>query len=217
MQRVALGAALTHIPINVGDQVDTYTVSKTIKSLYKSGHFDDIEAYRDGERIVFKVTERPTISSIEFDGNKDIKDEQLSESLNQQNIRQGEPLDRTVLDSVEKGLIDFFHSIGKYNAKIDLEITRLPRNRVRLKLNFDEGDAASIRQINIVGNELFPDEELLNLAESKQDLPWYMFMSSDRYQKQTIEGDLEKIRSYYLDRGYLRFNIDSTSISEPRA
>ncbi|MBS3798661.1 outer membrane protein assembly factor BamA [Pseudoalteromonas sp. BDTF-M6] len=213
LQRVALGAALTHIPINVGDQIDTYTVSKTIKALYKSGHFDDIEVYRDGDKIVFKVTERPTISSIEFDGNKDIKDEQLTESLEQQNIRTGEPLDRTVLDSVEKGLIEFFHSIGKYNAKIDIEITRLPRNRVRLNINFDEGDAASIRQINIVGNELFPDEELLTLVESQQDLPWWKFMSSDRYQKQTIEGDLEKIRSYYLDRGYLRFNIDSTQVS----
>lgn len=213
LQRVALGAALTHIPINVGDNVDSYTVSQTIKSLYRSGHFDDIEVYRDGSKIVFKVTERPTIASIEFDGNKDIKDEQLNESLEQQNIRTGEPLDRTVLDSVEKGLVEFFHSIGKYNASVDIEITRLPRNRVRLNLNFKEGDAASIRQINIVGNELFPDQELLGLIESQQDLPWWQFMSSDRYQKQAIEGDLETIRSYYLDRGYLRFNIDSTQVS----
>ncbi len=213
LQRVALGAALTHIPINIGDNIDEYTIAKTIKALYRSGHFDNIKVLRDGETIIFRVTERPTISSIEFEGNKDIKDEQLTESLEQQNIRTGEPLDRTVLDSLEKGLVEFFHSIGKYNAKVKAEIVRLPRNRVNLKLNFEEGDAASIRQINLVGNSLYSDEELLGLIESQQDLPWWQFMSSDRYQKQTIQGDLEKIRSYYLDRGYLRFNIDSTQVS----
>ncbi|MBQ4810383.1 outer membrane protein assembly factor BamA [Pseudoalteromonas luteoviolacea] len=213
LQRVALGAALTHIPINVGDEVDNYTVSKTIKALFSSGHFDDITAYRDGNQIVFKVKERPTIASIEFDGNKDIKDEQLQESLDDKDIRTGETLDRTVIDGIEKGLIEFFHSIGKYNAKIDVSIVELPRNRVKLKFEFEEGDAASVRQINLVGNELFSDEQLLRLVESQQDLPWWKFLSSDRYQKQTIEGDLEKIRSYYLDRGYLRFNIDSTQVS----
>ena len=213
LQRVALGAALTHIPINIGDNIDNYTISKTIKALYKSGHFDNIAAYRDGEKIIFKVKERPTISSIEFEGNKDIKDEQLNESLQRQNIMVGEPLDRTVVDGVEKGLIEFFHGIGKYNANIDVTITKLPRNRVKLKLNFKEGDAASIRQINLVGNELFSDEELMLQVESQQDLPWWDFMANDRYQKQTIQGDLEKIRSYYLDRGYLKFNIDSTQVS----
>ena len=213
LQRVALGAALTHIPINVGDNIDEYTISQTIKALYKSGHFEDIAVFRDNDLLVFKVKERPTIASIEFDGNKDIKDEQLTESLEQQNIRAGEPLDKTIVSNIEKGLIDFFHSIGKYNAKIEISITELPRNRVRLNLEFDEGDAASIRQINLVGNKLFSDEELLNLVESQQDLPWWKFLSNDRYQKQTIEGDLEKLRSFYLDKGYLRFNIDSTQVS----
>ncbi|MFX3772346.1 POTRA domain-containing protein, partial [Streptococcus suis] len=88
--------------INVGDSVDDYTISKTIKSLYSSGHFDNIKALRDGNNVIFRVTERPTISSIEFDGNKDIKDEQLNQSLEQQDIRQGEPLDKTVVDNIEK-------------------------------------------------------------------------------------------------------------------
>lgn len=213
LQRVALGAALTHIPINVGDNLDDYTISKTIKSLYGSGHFDNIKAYRDGQTLIFKVKERPTISFIEFDGNKDIKDEQLNESLEGQDIRQGEPLDKTVIDNIEKGLVEFFHSIGKYNATVDISVTNLPRNRVKLKLKFDEGDAASVRQINLVGNNLFSDEELLQQVESQQDLSWWDFMGSDRYQKQTIQGDLEKVRSYYLDRGYLQFNIDSTQVS----
>ncbi|WMN59528.1 outer membrane protein assembly factor BamA [Pseudoalteromonas xiamenensis] len=213
LQRVALGAALTHIPINIGDTIDDFTVSKTIKALYQSGHFDNIKVLRDGGLLVIQVIERPTISSIEYDGNKDIKDEQLTQSLEEQNIRQGEPLDRTVLDNIEKGLTEFFHSIGKYNAKVDIKVTSLPRNRVKLQLNFEEGDAASVRQINLVGNELFSDEDLLQLFESQQDLPWWQFLSNDRYQKKTIEGDLEKIKSFYLDRGYLRFNIDSTQVS----
>lgn len=213
LQRVALGAALTHIPINVGDNVSNYTISQTIKALYGSGHFDNISVLKNGDTIIFKVVERPTISAIEFDGNKDIKDEQLTESLQQQNVRRGEPLDKTVLDNIEKGLVEFFHSIGKYNAKVDVSIIKLPRNRVKLKIDFKEGDAASIRQINIVGNTLFTDEELLADIESQQDLPWWRFMSNDRYQKQTIKGDLDTIRSHYLDRGYLRFNIDSTQVS----
>ncbi len=213
LQRVALGAALTHIPINVGDSVTDYTLSRTLKSLYRSGHFDYVRVLKDGNTVIFEVTERPTISAIEFDGNKDIKDEQLTDSLNQQNIRVGEPLDRTVTDSIEKGLVEFFHGIGKYNASVDVIVTRLPRNRVKLKLAFKEGDAASVRQINIVGNSLYSDEELLAQIESQYDLPWWKFMSNDRYQKQTVQGDLEKIQSYYLDRGYLRFNIDSTQVS----
>ncbi len=213
LQRVALGAALTHIPINVGDSIDGYTISKTIKALYSSGHFDNIKAIRDGDMIIFKVKERPTISFIDFEGNKDIKDEQLNESLEGQDIRTGEPLDRTVIDNIEKGLVEFFHSIGKYNARVKISVTNLPRNRVKLLLKFTEGDAASIRQINLVGNKLFSDEELLLKVESQQDLPWWEFMGSDRYQKQTIQGDLETIRSYYLDRGYFKFNIDSTQVS----
>ncbi len=213
LQRVALGAALTDIPFNIGDTITEYTLSKTIKSLYASGHFDHIAVSRDGNVVIFDIVERPTISSIEFDGNKDIKDEQLQESLDDSGIRVGEPLDKTIITSIEHGLTDFFHSVGKYNANVEIITTYLPRNRVRLKVQFEEGNAASVRQINFVGNEVYNDEELLNQIESQQNLPWWRFMTSDRYQKQTLQGDLEKVRSYYLDRGYLRFEIESTQVS----
>ncbi len=122
-------------------------------------------------------------------------------------------MDKTIISQLENGLTEFFHGVGKYNAKVEIKLTYLPRNRVNLKLLFKEGDAASVRQINIVGNELFSDEEIMKDIESLVDLPWWRFMSSDRYQKDTLKGDLEKIRSFYLDRGYLRFDIESNNVA----
>ena len=213
LQRVALGAALTHVPFSVGDQVSEFIVARSIKNLYGSGHFANIRALRDGNVVIFNVTERPTISEIEFDGNSDIKDEQLQQSLDDSNIRVGESLDKTILTNIETGLVDFYHSVGKYNASVKAEITYLPRNRVRLKFEFEEGDAAKIKQINIVGNKVFEDEMLLAKIESKFDLDWWQFMSNDRYQKQALQGDIETIRDFYLAKGYLKFDVASTQVS----
>ena len=213
LQRVALGAALTHIPFNVGDELNDFRVSQSIKALYQAGHFNDIRVFRDGNRLIYRVRERETISEILFDGNSDLKDEQLTESLDGSNIRVGETLDRTVISGIEMGLENFYHSVGKYNAKVTAKVTHLPRNRVNLEFAFVEGDSAAIKQINIVGNEVFSDIELLDKIELTYDSPWWNFMASDRYQKQTLQGDMETINSYYLNRGYLRFKVDSTQVS----
>lgn len=213
LQRVALGAALTYVPVQVGDKLSDFRVKQVIRSLYSSTHFESISVARDGNTLVIKVTERPTISNIIFEDNDDIKDEQLQDSLNGSNIIVGEPLDKTVLNSIENGLKDFYYSIGKYNADVTAIVTPLPRNRVDLKILFEEGDAASITQINIVGNEIFSDQELFEQMELKFNRPWWDFMSETRYQQQTLSGDMETITSYYMDRGYLRFAIDSTQVS----
>ncbi|MBL4910982.1 MAG: outer membrane protein assembly factor BamA [Alteromonadaceae bacterium] len=213
LQRVALGAALTHIPFNIGDTLNDFRISQAIKSLYKSGNFNDISVFREGNRVVFRVRERETISEIEFDGNKDLKDEQLTESLDGSDIRVGEPLDMTVISGIETGLEDFYHSVGKYNASVKAKITHLPRNRVNIKFTFEEGDAAAIKRINVVGNHIFSDAEILDKIELTYDSPWWDFMAQDRYQKQTLQGDMETINSYYLDRGYLKFKVDSTQVS----
>jgi outer membrane protein insertion porin family len=213
LQRVALGAALTYLPVTVGDELNSFRISQLIRSMYSSSHFENIQIFRDGNTLLVRVTERPTISNIVFEDNDDIKDEQLQQSLNDANILVGEPLDKTVLTSIENGLKDFFYSIGKYNADVTAIITPLPRNRVDLKLLFEEGDSAKIQQINIVGNDTYSDPELLELVELKFDTPWWDFLSETRYQKQTLTGDMETITSYYKDRGYLRFNIDSTQVS----
>ena len=213
LQRVALGAALTYLPVTVGDEMNSFRISQLIRSMYSSTHFEKIQIFRDGNTLLVRVAERPTISNIVFEDNDDIKDEQLQGSLNDANILVGEPLDKTVLTSIENGLKDFFYSIGKYNADVTAIITPLPRNRVDLKLLFEEGDSAKIQQINIVGNDTFNDPELLELVELKFDTPWWDFLSETRYQKQTLTGDMETITSHYKDRGYLRFNIDSTQVS----
>ena len=213
LQRVALGAALTYLPVQRGDTLNSFRTTQLIRSLYSSTHFEKVEVYRDGNVLVVAVSERPTISNIVFDGNDDIKDEQLQESLDSSNIRIGEPLDRTVITSIETGLKDFFYSIGKYNAEVTAIVTPLPRNRVDVKLLFEEGDAAKIRQINIVGNEIFEDDELFNQMELKFNAPWWNFLSETRYQQQTLSGDMETIESYYKDRGYLQFGISSTQVS----
>jgi outer membrane protein insertion porin family len=213
LQRVALGAALTYLPVQRGDSLNRFRVTQLIRSLYSSTHFESVEIFRDGNVLVVKVAERPTISNIVFEGNDDIKDEQLQESLEGSNIRIGEPLDRTVITSIENGLKDFFYSIGKYNADVTAIITPLPRNRVDLKLLFDEGDAAKLKQINIVGNEIFEDDELFKQMELKFNAPWWDFLSETRYQQQTLSGDMETIESYYKDRGYLQFDIESTQVS----
>ena len=213
LQRVALGAALTYLPVTVGDEMNSFRIAQLIRSMYSSTHFENIQIFRDGNTLLVRVAERPTISNIVFEDNDDIKDEQLQESLNDANILVGEPLDKTVLTSIENGLKDFFYSIGKYNADVTAIITPLPRNRVDLKLLFEEGDSAKIQQINIVGNNTFNDTELLELVELKFNTPWWDFLSETRYQKQTLTGDMETITSHYKDRGYLRFNIDSTQVS----
>ncbi|MDP2559988.1 outer membrane protein assembly factor BamA [Psychrobium sp. 1_MG-2023] len=213
LQRVALGAALLNLPVKVGDTLDQVAVQRMIKSLYASTNFDDIQVFRDGGLLILKVKERSTIASINFEGNKDLKDEQLNESLGGQGIRIGETLDRTILTEIEKGLEDFYFGVGKYSADVEATITQLARNRVELNFNFKEGDAADIEQINLVGNSIFSDEELKDQFELTDYTAWWNLFGERRYQKQKLQGDLETLESFYKDRGYIRFKVDSTQVS----
>ncbi len=213
LQRISVGTVFNYLPVKVGDRFDDEVSSHAVRSLYKTGFFKDVVLEREGNALVVFVAERPAIASIEIEGNDDIPEDQLTANLKQLGLSEGRVLDRSLLDKVEQELKRQYLSLGKYNVNIRTEETPLERNRVAVRVEIYEGEAAVIQRLNIVGNTVFDEQTLLDEFESGTKPFFSLFDDSYKYSKQRLTGDLEALRSYYLDRGYINFNIDSTQVT----
>jgi len=211
-QRISPGTVYNYLPINIGDRVDQQRVREAIRALYQTGFFQDVELRRDGDVLVIAVLERPSIQEFTFSGNKDIKTEDLERSLSEVGLAQGKTFDRSVLEEVTQFLTEQYYSRGKYAARITPTVEPLEDNRVRVSIEIEEGQRAKIRQINIVGNQAFSDEEILSNFELSTGGFLSFIRDNDAYSKEALEGDLETLRSFYMDRGYADFRWDDVQV-----
>ncbi|WP_417581785.1 outer membrane protein assembly factor BamA [Nitrincola sp.] len=213
LQQVDPGTVFRNFPVAAGDQVDAGQLASATRELFRSGYFDDVQLNRDGDVLVLVLRERPAVAIIRIEGNKAIKEEQLRDGLRQSGLQEGDVFRRATLDQIELDLMRVYSAQGRYGADIQTEVETLPGNRVALNIDITEGRIASIQHINIVGNEAFPDDELIDLFSLK--LPGFLsfYTKSDQYSREKLSGDLERLRSYYLDRGYINFSLDSTQVS----
>jgi len=212
LQRIAVGTVFNYLPVKVGERINPPLAQKAISELFKTGLFNDISLQRDGNVLIVAVVERPAISGITYTGNEEIETEELTTALKKIGFAEGRVFDRSILEKVELELQRQYFSLGHYAAKVKSTINPQPRNRVNIQIDISEGEPAKIHQITLVGNQVFKDDELLDKFELSPATFWSFFGSSDQYSKQKLAADLETLRSYYLDRGYLNFNIDSTQV-----
>lgn len=213
LQRISEGTVYNYLPVNIGDELDSRRIAEALRALYDTGFFRDVELRRDGGTLVVAVLERPSIESFEITGNKDIKTEDLARSLRNVGLATGRTFDQSVLDEVEQYLTDQYFSRGKYAVRVETKVEEVPGNKVKLAIEINEGKRARIRQINIAGNTAFSDEELLEQFTLKTPnwLSWYR--QDDRYAREALSGDLETLRSFYMDRGYANFQVTSTQVA----
>ena len=213
LQRISPGTVFTYLPVEKGDTLDRGRSSEAIRALFKTGFFSDVRLERQGEILVVVVSERPAINTITLTGNKDIKSDDLLTGLRGIGLTEGETFNPLNLDRVTQELIRQYNNRGKYNVSIEPTVTNLDRNRVDISIVIAEGKAARIRDINIVGNQAYPDLEIRKGWESGTSnwLSWYR--RDDQYSREKLSGDLEKLSNYYLDRGYVDFNVESTQVA----
>ena len=216
LQRVSTGNIFNTIPISVGDKIDDRKIVDITRALFATEQFDDIQIGRDGNALIITVAERPSISSIDISGNSALKTEILLESFDGIGITEGQVYKRSTLERMKAELVRSYSSQGRYGAGVEIYETPQPRNRVSISIEIDEGESAKIDGITILGNNIFSDEDLLDVMELSEG-SWLSFLSNDdQYSREKLQGDLENLESYYLDRGYLQFSIESSQVSISR-
>ena len=213
LQRISPGTVFNLIPYGVGDRVDRLAVRHMMRELFESGYFKDLRVARDDGVLIVTLAERPAIESIEIEGNKAIKTEALVEGLAQQGLREGEIFKQATLERVGLELERQYVAQGRYGASIETNIEDLPRNRVDIKIDIEEGKNSGIQHLNIVGSSAFSEEELLDELELKHPNLLSFYRNDDKYSKEKLSGDLETLEAHYKDRGYADFDIYSTQVS----
>ena len=213
LQRVSTGSIFNVIPISVGDNINQRKSADITRSLFATEQFDDIQIAKDGNTLIIIVQERPSISAIDISGNKALKTEQLLESLDGVGIKEGEVYKRSTVEKVKSELVRSYASNGRYGAGVDIEEIKKPRNRIELNIEVDEGKSATIESINIIGNELFSNEDLLDGFELSSGSIFSFLSNDNAYSREKLKGDIESLESFYLNRGYLKFSIESSEIS----
>lgn len=213
LQRVEPGLVLRNLDIDSGQNVDQSEIAEATRRVFRTGYFDDIRIARDGNVLIVRVQERPAVSLIRLEGNKVLEDDALLEGLKQNGLREGDVFKRATLEKIRQDLLRMYAGQGRYGAAIEAEVEPLSENRVALNIDIKEGKVATIQHVNIVGNTVFSDEELKDEFSLKLPGFWDFFSDSDKYAREKLAGDLERLRSYYLDRGYINFTIDSSQVS----
>ena len=213
LQRISAGAVFNVLPLRVGDQVDEDALARSARILFKTGNFQDIGLFEENNILIVRVSERPSIASIELDGNKSIETENLMEGLSQAGLSEGSVFQRATLDRLKVELERQYISQGRYGARVEPKVKPLPRNRVSIHIEIKEGDVATISGVNIVGNTVFSDEVLQDEFDLKKSHMFSFFKGDDKYSREKLSGDLEKLTSYYQDRGYVNFRVESTQVT----
>lgn len=213
LQRISAGTVFNYMPVKVGDESDDSVSRDIIDALYKTGFFKDISVDREGDTLIVHVVERPSIDSISIEGNKEFDDEVLKAAMKQVGLVEGRVFNRSVLDQTEREIKAQYFSSGRYSTDIVSTVTPLERNRVAIKVDITEGDRARIKKINIVGNKSFKEKKLLKEFKLRPKSAFRFLGKADRYSKQQLAADLESLRSFYQDQGFLEFSIESTQVT----
>ena len=213
IQRTDAGTVFSYLPVKVGETFNDEKATAALKALYATGFFKDVRIDVDKDVLVVVVDERPAIASVDFTGLKEFDKDTLKKALKDIGLSETQIFDKSILDRAEQELKRQYLTRGKYSAQVTTTVTPLERNRVGITFNIDEGDVATIKQVHIVGSKVFTEKQLVK--ELSLTTPgWFTwYTKSDQYSKQKLTGDLETLRSFYLNRGYLEFNVDSTQVS----
>ncbi|WP_282039746.1 outer membrane protein assembly factor BamA [Halomonas alimentaria] len=214
LQRISAASVFNAFPVTARDRVDERELAEAARELFATGLFEDVRLAREGDVLIIQVVERPTISRLNIDGNRQLDEDQLRQGLREAGLEEGQVLQLSTLEEIERELEGVYQAQGRYSANIETSVREIDEGRVQVDIEIDEGAVAKIRQINIVGNRAFGDETLREVFELN-DRPGRIFgwFSKDEYSREALAGDLERLRSFYLDRGYVNFNVESTQVS----